>query len=404
MPDSKAPHGEQGMALVVALLAMLVMSLIAVALMTTLNSETRIASHNLMGSQALNLAEAGISEASARIRAGDVPNNGNPRMVAQIFQTAQGSVPVLGTDSVSMATAQPAGQWLDYSMPTRGEQVLTVTYKTDPARTLIYKYDSTKNPPIQTVSGMPIYVVTSTGRKGQDKVKVISEVAMKPINVQIKAAIASNLDIKVTGNNDACGYNHSASTPVNTAGTRGPCLAYELGSGTLPGIWSTGSVNPGGASTQHGTPPVLDGQTGFYEGPWSVLSMTQADFFAWVGSPITAMPNPPRGIIHLDNNATAQDRSGSYSFNGGAGEGLLYVDGDLTLNGGSSFQGLIYVEGDLKFNGNSWVLGAMIVRGKTTIKINGGSTILYSNDAVMQNISKYGGQLLTLSWRDTRQN
>ncbi len=401
MTDTGTPTGERGMALVVALLALLFVSLIAVALMMTLNTETRLAGHNVWGAQSLNLAEAGIAEATARIRNGDIPNNNNPRMVAQIFQTAPGSVPVLGADSVALATAQPAGQWLDYSTPTRGEQVLSVQYKTNAARTLIYRYDSTKNPPIQTATGNPIFVITATGRKGPDKVKVISEVVMKPINVQVKAALAANLDVQITGTNDDCGYNHRGNTPVNTAGTRGPCLAYEVAGG-LPGVWTTSTVQTSGASSQHGSPDILENQASFYPGPWSAVGLTQAEFFSWVGDPLTEIPDPPRGILYIDNNHIAQDRSGSFGIQGGAGEGLLYVDGDLTLNGDSSFLGVIYVEGDIRFNGTSWVLGAMIVRGKTSIKVNGGSTVLYSSEAIQQSLTKYGGQAITLSWRDTR--
>ena len=79
---------------------------------------------------------------------------------------------------------------------------------------------------------------------------------------------------------------------------------------------------------------------------------------------------------------------------------MLYVDGDLTCNAGFTYRGLLYVEGDLKINGQAWVLGGVIVRGKTTLKANGGMTILYSADAITQALSKYGGQFVTLSWRE----
>src|SRR5439155_785269 len=79
-----------------------------------------------------------------------------------------GSVPVPGADSIALATSQPADQWLDYSRATQGPGVLTIQYKTDPAKTTIYRYDPALNPAVQTASGNPIYVVTSTGRKGAD--------------------------------------------------------------------------------------------------------------------------------------------------------------------------------------------------------------------------------------------
>jgi hypothetical protein len=46
------------------------------------------------------------------------------------------------------------------------------------------------------------------------------------------------------------------------------------------------------------------------------------------------------------------------------------------------------------------VLGGIIVKGVTNIKANGGMTILYSKDAINQSLSKYGGQFVTLNWRE----
>ena len=81
---------------------------------------------------------------------------------------------------------------------------------------------------------------------------------------------------------------------------------------------------------------------------------------------------------------------------------MLYVDGDLAVNGNFNYRGLIYVEGDLKINGTTWILGGLIVKGKTEVKIaNGSCTVLYSADAIAQNIAKYGGQFVTLSWRES---
>ena len=79
------------------------------------------------------------------------------------------------------------------------------------------------------------------------------------------------------------------------------------------------------------------------------------------------------------------------------------VDGDLSINGNFNCRGLIYVGGDLKINGTCWVLSSIIVRGKTTIKIaNGDCTILYSLPAIQETLNRYGGNMVTLSWFETR--
>ncbi|PYP39574.1 MAG: hypothetical protein DMD43_10595 [Gemmatimonadetes bacterium] len=396
------------MPLVMALLCLVILTIAAAAIMMTLHSETNVAGHNLRGNQALDIAEAGVAEAMARIRLGDIPDNGNPHMVSQIFLAQGGQVPVLGPDSIALATAQPAGQWLKYSMPTPGENVLTVNYKTDGSQSVIYRYDDAKG--IQTETGMPIFVITSTGRQGGDRCRVITEAIHKPFNANVMAAVAADKAIKFAGNAEVCGYNHRADTPPGArgrppespAGPLGPCLDWETGSGHLPGAWSTSTIDTNGSSAQHGNPTtVSSNQTGFYNGPWEAAGMGQQEFFTWIGQPLRTIPENPRGILYIDDNDIAQDQSGTFGLKNGDGEGLLYIDGDMTLNGNFTYEGLIYVEGNLDINGTCWILGALIVKGKTTIKLaNGDCTVLYSSAAIEENISKYGGQIVTLSWRE----
>jgi hypothetical protein len=76
------------------------------------------------------------------------------------------------------------------------------------------------------------------------------------------------------------------------------------------------------------------------------------------------------------------------------------VDGDLTLNSTFTYRGLVYIEGDLKLNGTAWILGGLVVRGRTDVTMNGGATVLYSSEAIMIALAKYGSQFVTLSWRE----
>jgi hypothetical protein len=119
-----------------------------------------------------------------------------------------------------------------------------------------------------------------------------------------------------------------------------------------------------------------------------------------VGAPQSSVPGNLNGIIYLDNDGIGQNQSGSWAIHGASGEGLLYCDGSLTLNAGFNYRGLVYIEGDLQLNGQAWILGGLIVRGQTTVRMNGGATILYSSDAISLALAKYGGQFVTLSWRE----
>jgi Tfp pilus assembly protein PilX len=186
-PAASAPRpGERGVALIIAMLMLMALSVLGAMLMMNVIIEKELSGHTQRHLQAVGVAEAGVSEALARIQSGDVPDNENPRMVSQIFLASPGGVPALGADSTAMATAQPAGQWMLYSTAARGAEALTVKYKTDPAATVIYRYDPALNPAIQTTSGMPIFTVTSTGRVGSTRCEVVSEVIRKPFSVQVR--------------------------------------------------------------------------------------------------------------------------------------------------------------------------------------------------------------------------
>jgi len=400
-------RSERGVALVMAMLVLLVLSIMAMILMMNVTVNRQMAGMDLRGTQALTVAEAGLGEAMSRLRNGDItlPTT-NPKAVAQIYLTPAGSVPVCGTDTTALETVQPTGSWLKYSTPGKSPDVLTVQFKTNNARTQIYYYDSNLATPINTTpTGLPIYVITSTGQQGSSRRRVQAEVIQKPYTAACKAALTGDQDIRFIGNAVVCGYDHKADTPP-PAGENGrlganSCQPHELGATVgLPGSWTTGGTWNGGAATQTGYPfPNVSNGIGFYPGPWAVLGMTQADFYSWLG-PASTTATTATGIVYLDNDGIAQNQSGSFAFHGVTGEGLLYVDGDLTLNATFVYRGLVYIEGDLLMNGQAWILGGLIVKGRSEIRQTGGATILYSSDAISKALARYGGQFVTLSWRE----
>jgi hypothetical protein len=396
-------HDERGLALTMAMLVLVVVSMLALVLVSTIQVETKLTGFSLREAEARNNAEAGIAEAAARIRHGDIPNDWNPRKVTQIFLTEQGSVPVLGADSLGLATGQPVDEWLRYSTPTRGPDVLTVTYKTNTARTVVYRYDEALPNPINTATGNPIYVVTSTGQVGATQKTVRAEIFIDPFILNTTAAVATNVDVKLAGNGVVCGFDHDATTPTgdgsNGRGTAPDCQDNENGTNDLPGVRCTGNIQRTGAAQTEGNPDELEAP-GFYAGPWEAIGMTQAEFWAWIGPPTNSAPNPANGIVYLDNDNNKHNASGTYAYHGSSGEGFMYVDGSLTLNSTFNYRGIIYVEGDVKVNGSAWILGSLIVNGTTDGKLNGGMTVLYSTDGIQQALIKAGGKFVNLSWRE----
>ena len=402
-------QGERGFALVVSMLVLLVLTLLGLVIMASVAMNRGLTGNDQRMRQSLNVAEAGLGEAMARIRYGDaVMDPADPNDVCQIFNTVSGSVPTLGTDSLALATGQPAGSYLNYTTATKGPDVLTISWKKNAAGTAVMRYYPTATPKINAATGLPIYIIKSTGRVGQTRRQVVSEVIQRPYQVNVKGGLASDIPIDFTGTAQICGWDHYPNTPDDdgdygrNSGPGGPhdCIDNEATTPGLPGAWSTGPITGAGASSSAGSPTGYVGnQTGFYAGPWDALGLGQADWWSWIGAP-TVTPSTLNGITHIDNNSTTQDRSASAAFHSVNGEGMLYVDGDLRLNAGFHYRGLIYVEGDLQVNGKAWILGGIIVKGRSNILANGNMTILYSSETIRQMLAKYGGQFVTLGWRE----
>jgi hypothetical protein len=105
-------------------------------------------------------------------------------------------------------------------------------------------------------------------------------------------------------------------------------------------------------------------------------------------------------IIHITGDAT---------INGQEGQGILLVDGSLTIQGGFQFYGITIVKGSVKTAGGGgtpahfW--GALIAQDTvaftdTTNNFTGGATMLYSKCAIIKALDKtgVGSMLRSRSW------
>jgi Tfp pilus assembly protein PilX len=420
---NERPH-QEGMALVLAIMVLLVLTVIGAALMANVNTETKISGLKVQDTQALQAAEAGVQEALLRLRNGDVNDDMNPRRVTVIFNQVAGSLPPVGTDTTAIPTLQPSGAYLNYSTANKSPNMLVVKYKTKGSPGVIQRYDDTANPKINGTTGNAIWSITSTGTAGGATRTIYTEVCRQRFNILARGAVTAKVGIQFKGNIKVCGHNHRYDTPLfaqpgGGGGSIKDCDGPYTGpmndgwwdtnvhGACMPGTWSEKVADVSGSATVFGEPAnTRDNQSGFYSGPWDALGMTQTDFWSWVGAPRTVAPNPPKGILYIDNDAVKQNggdpgNNAGWSYTGGNGEGLLYVDGDLHINGNFTYKGMVYVEGNLTLNGNLWILGGLIVKGKTVLKItNGSAVLLYSAEAMQQNITKYGGNMRTIAWKE----
>ncbi|HEY5648269.1 MAG TPA: PilX N-terminal domain-containing pilus assembly protein [Nitrospiria bacterium] len=111
----------------------------------------------------------------------------------------------------------------------------------------------------------------------------------------------------------------------------------------------------------------------------------------------------PTGVTYIDN-ANSDIYRPDQNCDGGSG--ILIVSGDMKIASNFEFRGLVYVEGDAELRGGSWLLGSMAVKGTTNglQASNGTPTILYSRetviDAVTAAFNQIGFAFTTLSWRE----
>lgn len=406
------PRGERGVALIVAVLVLLFLSMISIVFVNAMKIETKLTGHSEREAQAIAIAMAGIEEAKTRIANGDVPDNSNANQVSMIFNVSSGSVPVLGADSTAVETGQPGGQWLAYSEATRGPDVLTIKYKKNAANQIL-RYDANLNPKIQTASGKPIFVISSTGRVGATKKRIEAEFIRETLPVNLKAAAVAGKQIQTQDYVFLCGHDHFTTTPS----WKGSLTARDGGAGDCnenlgAGQWETGNAILGGWAAEsyqqqapaqaYGSPVAYQQfQSGFYAGPWETLLMNQTDWWTLMGARQSSLPGSLNGIIHIDNDGTHQNQSGAWTINGGSGQGILYLDGGLQVNGNFVYRGLIYAEKQIQVQGKIWVLGAIVSREGVQIQSSSaGSAILFSEAMISQAISQSSANFVRLAWRE----
>ena len=339
MPTIPTSQNERGVALVMAIVVLLVISALAAIVMGNLAIERRIGGHGLRATRGLHLAEAGIAEALSRIRSGDLALDvNNPKAVARIFLVDAGSLPKVGADTVALASVQPEDERLEYSTASNGEDALTISFKIDPATGRIVRHDEARSPALNDRTGLPVYVVTATGRVNGDRSTVVTEVVRKPWHPVLSAAFTCGVAVKTDGNVALCGYAHSdaANAGLGTQGRTGADagMKVEPGEGDLPALWTNAAFSDGGGTWLAGSPvATMTEQVGFPEGPWEVLGLSEREFYQRIGKPVTDVKTLESVGLWLDEDGGAQTQSGSFTLSDLEGEGILYVDGDLTLVG-----------------------------------------------------------------------
>lgn len=427
----KRINNQKGIALVLSLMVILVLSVMASGLMFNIINEKTVTAQRMRSSQSLVLAKAGTSEAIARLGlpqsnalhiAQDIANNDfAPNWRCYITLDAPGSASG-ATDNVYVQTLQ-SGSLLNYStgFTALGDtsNTLQVRYKSIDLNgdgvlntNEVYFYDYKREMMVlgktapTPVDAYPVWQIIATGRVGNSRRTLVTEVSVPRFVARTRAGLSSKAPVIGHGTADVCGHDHPQNTPYNLSPPN--CFTPVSGqphgwhvnaeephgfpatfanaapkpsctqAGCVPGIESDSTITDIGANKKSwGNPDYIEKSTRPIYKIWEILGMDSAT--CW-NLPWGSTMYPVQGLVRVGS-------PGSTTMFAGYGpgmehDGILWVRGNLHSSSNLAIKGLIYVEGNYRSTGTTWVLGGIVVRGTTETMITGSIDVLYSSQTL----------------------
>ncbi len=415
-------RGDRGNAMVVALLVLLVLTTAGVAYVAVTKSEKQIAGNSMTASQALYVAEAGITEGLHRmafpaeslsyIGPAGAPAAGWGRYI----------VLATGGSALDPGRAALATDGMDNNQnglvdEPNEKYPEVLTKQTINASALRYPYvrvefktqggqlvrfgDADNNPatpPTENfVVGAPELRITARGRTGNADKTLEAEAVRFPI-VQVESAIWAGGPLNMNGNAFYIdGHDHAATAPYDTLTgaastpgilTRGPVTDVPLTANQMDNVSGTG----GDASVQQ-SPFRYD-----FNALWSRL-VPMADY-SFNGAQSFSGSSPSYGSY---TNPKITVVNGNLSTTGGwTGGGILIVNGNLDMGGASQYTGIVICMGDVSLGGGgpadlAHIAGGLLFQGTMVsgARVSGSADVYYSSQAInaAQSLAPY-----SLAW------
>jgi len=398
---------DSGNAMVVALLVLMLFTAAGVAFIAVTKSEKQIAGNQMSSSQAMYAAEAGLSEALARMN-----NSNDPAYIGTATPTPGWGRYVVAQNGASAGDPDRALQAADgfdndgnslvddsgehypevlsaqAAMSERvGYPYVRVTFKTQ-GNALVRFGDvdhDLMTPPVENLTvGAPVLDLSAHGERGNAN-KTIEAVAYRYPLVDVNAAVWAGGQLKLNGNAMLIdGHDHDVAAPFDTiagapavAGimTEGPTSDADLGSGQADNVLGTGGD---GSVVQ--SPTTYD-----FDGIWSTIAPI-ADVTLPGGTTLSSS-SPEYGTLA---NPKLTVVNGNLDVNGTwSGAGILVVNGNLRMTGGSTFSGIVVCLGDVSLAGGgpadvARIVGGIIYQGTVidNSSYGGAARVYYSSAAV----------------------
>ncbi|HEX7079046.1 MAG TPA: PilX N-terminal domain-containing pilus assembly protein [Candidatus Eisenbacteria bacterium] len=404
---------EAGNTLVIALLVLFLLTSLGVSYVAVTKGEKQIAGNQMLGTQAFENAEAGISEALARMSdptssnyVGEtlLPYNpgwgryivNDPSAVANDPQ--YGATTSDGLDNNGNAAVDEASE----HYPQTGSKQFSlsvsdmldypwvkVRYKLNSANQIIlfgdHDNDPTTPPRENLVRGIPKIIVTSAGRRGVGSKLVTVEAVKWPLP-PVPGSVYTEGSMNFSGNAFYIdGHDHNPTAPYDTVAGATPlsgiatpndptAISSQLNAQQQDNVEGTGSDPSVNSSNVN-----LDLQA--MATSWS--DMADITLVGNQTNPSTAGWGAigDLKIVHV---------TGDLHVSGGAsGAGVLVIDGDFTLSGAFNWNGVVLCLGDVTVTGGGstkQIVGALMVQGTLsgTSTMNGNIKCLYSSAMISQ--------------------
>jgi hypothetical protein len=367
---------EKGIALILAILLLLILTLIGITSVNTSTYDSLISGHKRTSEQTFYVAEAGVNEFMGRFRkgvTGEITDN-NPtdpdwKLFLAVNEQRAAGVGYVASNSDHIFYQSLQNQ-LDFGVEVR--------HKVDSANKVV------------TYCGQPIYVAKSYGFTANGGKKVVEVKINKSPNLDPPSAIYSKSPVTVRGTstyiqgNDQCGLTNKTGIITTTS------TINEIGLPVIDGSPSkeiSSSLNlPLKEMVDY-----LKGDADFkyeYSANQILSDYSEDDYSGSWGLPTNNSVNEP---LEYDGpmNITYFDMHGdkTIKFTGTShGAGILLVNGNLTIEGGFSWYGVIIVTGALTYSGGGEknVTGGIYTGESANVDatLGGNAVVIYCSKAI----------------------
>jgi len=381
-------RNERGMALAIAIFALVVVGALVAGALFAGTQEARTAENNRRLQKAFGVAESGVNELIAGWDA-------SVRNVGKMYPTDSQTVPdALEPGTIPNHTGAFAGN--------------------------IYKLNGELY--LVDISGRDSQSIKSTQKSASARQRIGGLLRIRTVNFGIGGALTTRGDVKLAGNAAVDGRDH---IPTEW----GAANCDTTGDTTKAGIRTPDSTQvTGAAGHTYGTPAVKQDTT--------VKSSTFSQFgdinYAELASMATIVLSgnnyKPQPSFNADGSCNKNDQvnwgdgmnrasnCGNYfpivrladsgsstTLNGVQGQGILLVDGDLAIQGSFQYYGLVLIRGALKTAGGGstdahfWgaVMAADVDLNLTSL--TGNATLNYSKCAITEALNRTGAVSLARS-------